>query len=197
MAIINCPECEWQVSSMAKACPQCGYPVSQFVVAPPKPVGRPSVIRPCPDCGVSNLGASELGLSGFGVSHDDNSDIRGGEWGGVCATCEGCGQVALVPAHRVVERAPKTKPQAVELSAAAQLKNKRIRQLRDWQSNNCCLLCGERLAPSAERVEVRFEEEEFVGDAHRECMNDGLDPFAEFVPPEALGLNPAGNFFDS
>jgi len=29
MAIINCPECERQVSSKAVNCPNCGYPISQ------------------------------------------------------------------------------------------------------------------------------------------------------------------------
>lgn len=29
MALINCPECAKQVSSLARACPQCGYPVAE------------------------------------------------------------------------------------------------------------------------------------------------------------------------
>ena len=28
MALIQCPECNKQVSSFAKACPECGYPIS-------------------------------------------------------------------------------------------------------------------------------------------------------------------------
>ena len=31
MALINCPECEKQVSDKAVSCPNCGYPISQMV----------------------------------------------------------------------------------------------------------------------------------------------------------------------
>ncbi|MCD7773985.1 MAG: hypothetical protein LUG85_06460 [Clostridiales bacterium] len=34
MAIIKCPECGNQVSSMAKACPQCGCPIDTNVYCP-------------------------------------------------------------------------------------------------------------------------------------------------------------------
>ena len=29
MALINCPECNSQVSSKAKACPECGCPIQE------------------------------------------------------------------------------------------------------------------------------------------------------------------------
>src|SRR5205823_4825071 len=29
MALVPCPECEWNVSSKAKVCPQCGYPLAE------------------------------------------------------------------------------------------------------------------------------------------------------------------------
>ena len=31
MALITCPECQAQVSSVAQSCPKCGYPVSEHV----------------------------------------------------------------------------------------------------------------------------------------------------------------------
>lgn len=31
MALINCPECKREVSTMAAACPHCGYPIAKFV----------------------------------------------------------------------------------------------------------------------------------------------------------------------
>ena len=31
MALINCPECNGQVSSQAPACPHCGFPINQAV----------------------------------------------------------------------------------------------------------------------------------------------------------------------
>jgi len=35
MALINCPECDCEVSDQALACPNCGYPVADG--APPSP----------------------------------------------------------------------------------------------------------------------------------------------------------------
>ncbi len=29
MALINCPECDAQVSDVAESCPKCGYPIAQ------------------------------------------------------------------------------------------------------------------------------------------------------------------------
>ena len=31
MALINCPECNTQVSSAAASCPKCGFPIAQEV----------------------------------------------------------------------------------------------------------------------------------------------------------------------
>lgn len=33
MALINCPECNKEISDKAKACPNCGYPVSELNIA--------------------------------------------------------------------------------------------------------------------------------------------------------------------
>ena len=33
MALINCPECSHQVSTLAKTCPQCGFPLAEHVTA--------------------------------------------------------------------------------------------------------------------------------------------------------------------
>ena len=32
MALINCPECERQISDQAKNCPDCGYPVKSEII---------------------------------------------------------------------------------------------------------------------------------------------------------------------
>lgn len=37
MALISCPECGRQVSSMAPACPECGYPINQASAPAPAP----------------------------------------------------------------------------------------------------------------------------------------------------------------
>src|SRR4029450_12160465 len=34
MALINCPDCESQVSSRAHACPKCGYPIDHLTTLP-------------------------------------------------------------------------------------------------------------------------------------------------------------------
>ena len=33
MALINCPECSHQVSTLAKTCPQCGFPIANPVAS--------------------------------------------------------------------------------------------------------------------------------------------------------------------
>lgn len=45
MALINCPECGNQISSMARLCPACGFPISDSPAPPaaPKPVKQKSV----------------------------------------------------------------------------------------------------------------------------------------------------------
>lgn len=37
MALIKCPECGRQISTLAKACPSCGFPLEGLVDAPPAP----------------------------------------------------------------------------------------------------------------------------------------------------------------
>lgn len=44
MALIKCPNCGKEISSMAKACPQCGCPVEYYVQEKTK----------CPECGMEN-----------------------------------------------------------------------------------------------------------------------------------------------
>ncbi|HEY6168332.1 MAG TPA: PH domain-containing protein [Verrucomicrobiae bacterium] len=34
MALVQCPECSREVSSVAKACPACGYPIAEKLVQP-------------------------------------------------------------------------------------------------------------------------------------------------------------------
>jgi hypothetical protein len=45
MALINCPDCGKQVSTVAKACPSCGFPVAEKVA----PSGEPSAKGPAQD----------------------------------------------------------------------------------------------------------------------------------------------------
>ena len=40
MALVDCPECGRQISTLAAACPQCGYPLSGAVAPEPTPGRR-------------------------------------------------------------------------------------------------------------------------------------------------------------
>ena len=42
MALIECPECGGQVSTLAAACPHCGFPVSESAVVARRRPGGPS-----------------------------------------------------------------------------------------------------------------------------------------------------------
>ena len=47
MALINCPECDCEVSDQAAACPSCGYPVAEGV-EPQSQTPAPRQIAPSP-----------------------------------------------------------------------------------------------------------------------------------------------------
>ena len=48
MALVACPECTKQISTLAAACPHCGYPMQGKIVAQIK---LPSLqLRNCMDC---------------------------------------------------------------------------------------------------------------------------------------------------
>ena len=63
MALINCPDCNRQVSSAASACPGCGHPIMPGRLAPTTPVAQPPPVAPvvrfrgpphdCRECGGS------------------------------------------------------------------------------------------------------------------------------------------------
>jgi len=59
MALINCPECNREISDKATLCPSCGYAVQESATATPKPESINSQKEddnesPCPDCGKLN-----------------------------------------------------------------------------------------------------------------------------------------------
>lgn len=45
MALINCPECQRQVSDQAPSCPQCGYPLASRGVSTNTSIPAPTVTR--------------------------------------------------------------------------------------------------------------------------------------------------------
>ena len=61
MPLINCPDCQKQVSSEAPACPSCGRPLKQAVTAAAAASGG----RLCPYCGAHAVGKVR-GLQGVG-----------------------------------------------------------------------------------------------------------------------------------
>lgn len=46
MALMQCPECGHDVSTLAQSCPNCGYPIQQILVQE----SRPERTRKCPIC---------------------------------------------------------------------------------------------------------------------------------------------------
>lgn len=50
MALINCPECNKEISDKAMTCPNCGYPVQEIN----KPKFSPTGMNVCPKCGKFN-----------------------------------------------------------------------------------------------------------------------------------------------
>src|SRR5262245_57852246 len=88
MALVNCPECDRQISTEAEACPQCGYPMR---VAAPVDEGptcyactAPATTR-CHSCGKLSCA---LHLRNIFVSHG-----RGGAYE---LRCESCYSSAMV-----------------------------------------------------------------------------------------------------
>lgn len=79
MALINCPECNREISDKAGACPNCGLPLEKERIS--KPVYSPpnSYKKVCPTCGSENIqtikmmcmaGTSSGSAIGGGVSTD-------------------------------------------------------------------------------------------------------------------------------
>jgi hypothetical protein len=58
MALMKCPECQREVSSLAPACPQCGYPIA------PPPVAQPPVAPPPTRVVVERPAAGGTGVFG-------------------------------------------------------------------------------------------------------------------------------------
>jgi RNA polymerase subunit RPABC4/transcription elongation factor Spt4 len=52
MALINCPECNKEVSDKAKSCPNCGYPFELIISSTPSK-------EPCEYCGFANPTGSD------------------------------------------------------------------------------------------------------------------------------------------
>lgn len=67
MALIKCPECSREVSSMATSCPQCGYPISK------KPEKTYNVILKNPGSRVIPLITKIRSITGCGLEEAKNS----------------------------------------------------------------------------------------------------------------------------
>lgn len=50
MALINCPECNKEISDKAASCPNCGFPIQEIN----KPKFSPTGMNICPKCGTTN-----------------------------------------------------------------------------------------------------------------------------------------------
>ncbi len=98
MALIGCPECAKQISSLAVACPHCGYPIH---VAPSGTRLSPTpLLRNCPDCGASGKvpatcsACQGTGLDGHARCVYCNGSGRDA-FDYTCDTCDGCGQLTF------------------------------------------------------------------------------------------------------
>lgn len=67
MALIKCPECEREISSMATSCPQCGYPISK------KPEKTYNVILKNPGNRIIPLITKIQSITGCGFEEAKNS----------------------------------------------------------------------------------------------------------------------------
>jgi RNA polymerase subunit RPABC4/transcription elongation factor Spt4 len=64
MALINCPECNKEVSDKADMCPNCGYPINGSIKMQPLPEARPENLMKCPICKSTQLTSNKKGFSG-------------------------------------------------------------------------------------------------------------------------------------
>ena len=51
MALINCPECNKEISDKAIACPNCGFPIQEMIQKLNKTKFSPTGMNVCPKCG--------------------------------------------------------------------------------------------------------------------------------------------------
>lgn len=79
MALINCPECNKQVSNKAIACPNCAYPITFPSSSPPASTSanQRNKLRNCPDCVSGEIKKSCNFCGGTGTE--------------VCGLCNGSG----------------------------------------------------------------------------------------------------------
>ncbi len=90
MALVACPECTKQISTLAAACPHCGYPM-QAKAATQNSATAPQ-LRNCPDCGGSGSQRKDcFCCGGTGIELCGCHEGRG--WTGyefiVCQLCHG------------------------------------------------------------------------------------------------------------
>ena len=55
MALINCPECNAEVSEKADKCPKCAYPINK--IQPPKNINQEIVVKAKEGCFLQTLNA--------------------------------------------------------------------------------------------------------------------------------------------
>jgi hypothetical protein len=114
MALVNCPECNKQISDKANACPNCGYPI-QSISDNIKPVSEPPAeelstptVSPCPSCGKQLSSAAEY--CNFCDNHNPSFKVSAFNWlqkdktvcrqcasileNNDCLKCEHCGMGA-------------------------------------------------------------------------------------------------------
>jgi predicted amidophosphoribosyltransferase len=77
MALINCPECNQHVSTLAKSCPHCGAPVSEMENQKEK--HDEIKVKICPRCTQTNPDSwevcSQCGFPFVKTSEEDNQKV--------------------------------------------------------------------------------------------------------------------------
>lgn len=65
MALIECSECESDVSDRAPTCPRCGNPIAVSALPPPPPPAYPTPIAPPPRAGSAVAAGNGLSTAGI------------------------------------------------------------------------------------------------------------------------------------
>lgn len=90
MALINCPECQRQVSDSAYSCPQCGYPISGRQEAKQTSDGtQPLQAGPSKDAKLSHEEKKR-------IRQDEKERIRTRDWADLKGQAVGCLIVIII-----------------------------------------------------------------------------------------------------
>ena len=106
MPLINCPECNKEISNKAASCPNCGYPINSLKLSIEQKPSTPKVatypqekLLKCPKCRSTQVSAHKKGFSGgkavAGAVLTGGIGLLAGTIGSndVKITCLNCGHV--------------------------------------------------------------------------------------------------------